>query len=704
MNRTVGLALIAVACVSVTRKGEAMPRVATQLYGWISADSLSKEDCLKQAQKAGFHAVEGWLDDFSSDERAMKFRLALIESNLTLASLYSGAHLHHADRAEQTVKAILDQAKRATVFPGLTISVNCEGPKTDEELAIQAKYLNLLGQELQKLGMTLAVHNHTPEMVNGAREYRAMLAQTDKRYVFFCLDLHWCVKSGQDPYEMVRLGSGRIASVHLRNGTNRIWSEWLGEGTDVDHEKAKVELGKAGFDGWLILELAYEGGTKRTIPQTENAERSLRYIEKVFFPAAEGRTPFGGWLKLRRGPIGLFYPEQIDGRWWLIDPHGAAFISKAVNHVSYVADMAPSLNYSPYGRATQQKYGEEEKWAKATCERLRGWGFNTIGAWSSASTFKQNVPYCVILDLAAAGGANWQRGTVADFFSKRFAEGVDQRARARCSPRAGDPCLLGYFTDNELRWAPDWRSKKGLFEEYLSFDAAAEGKAAVIDHLLKQHKTPEAVCKLLGLPATDRDGLLKAKDFRIEKDALARESSSFLRLVAEQYFSTCYKAIKLADPNHLVLGCRFAGYAPREVVEASKGWSDIVSYNNYDANPPAGKINEIHGITGRPVMLTEFSFKAMDSGLPNTKGAGQPLPTQKDRADSFERYVGGLIDLPACVGFHWFEYADEPKEGRFDGENSNYGLVKIDDEPWEVLTKRMTEVNAGLEERHLKAK
>jgi agarase len=55
------------------------------------------------------------------------------------------------------------------------------------------------------------------------------------------------------------------------------------------------------------------------------------------------------------------------------------------------------------------------------------------------------------------------------------------------------------------------------------------------------------------------------------------------------------------------------------------------------------------------------------------------------------------------VGFHWFEHADQPKEGRFDGENSNYGLVTIEDRPWDVLVQRMTEVNAGLEARHARS-
>jgi hypothetical protein len=100
------------------------------------------------------------------------------------------------------------------------------------------------------------------------------------------------------------------------------------------------------------------------------------------------------------------------------------------------------------------------------------------------------------------------------------------------------------------------------------------------------------------------------------------------------------------------------------------------------------------------VALTEFAFKAQDSGLPNTKGAGKPVPTQADRARLFEEYVVALARLPYTVGFHWFEYGDEPAQGRFDGENSNYGLVNIKDEPWQVLVDRMTEVNERIEQLH----
>jgi agarase len=55
------------------------------------------------------------------------------------------------------------------------------------------------------------------------------------------------------------------------------------------------------------------------------------------------------------------------------------------------------------------------------------------------------------------------------------------------------------------------------------------------------------------------------------------------------------------------------------------------------------------------------------------------------------------------VGYHWFEHADQPAEGRFDGENSNYGTVTIEDNPYVELTETMTRINAAAEQLQAKA-
>ena len=78
--------------------------------------------------------------------------------------------------------------------------------------------------------------------------------------------------------------------------------------------------------------------------------------------------------------------------------------------------------------------------------------------------------------------------------------------------------------------------------------------------------------------------------------------------------------------------------------------------------------------------MSEFGFRAMDSGLPNTKGAGPLVPTQTDRAAGFSGYVQGLAALPYVVGYHMFMYYDEPSGGA--------GLAKLGccaRAPWRLL-------------------
>ncbi len=427
----------------------------------------------------------------------------------------------------------------------------------------------------------------------------------------------------------------------------------------------------------------------------------------VFTPAEtrsgeQNRDSYGGWKGIQFKSTGFFRVDQRNGIWWLVTPEGNAFISKGVNHVSFRADHAPKLGYSPYERAVRAKYGSQEAWAKAAVSRLREWGFNTLGAWSNSSTFTHNMAYTVNLNLATRAGANWLEGAVGDFFSPDFEEKMEAACSERCGSRKNDPWLLGYFTDNELRWGADWRGKRSLLEEYLRFPDGAAGKEAALEFLKKKYRDIGSLNNAWGTSCEswkDLDNLSRIKS----KKALG-DQEEWQEIVARRYFSVCSNAIRKADPNHLILGCRFAGHAPEPVLRGLREHVDVVSFNNYGQDAPVQALERIHRLTGRPAMLTEFSFKAMDSGLPNTRGAGRAVATQSDRAEGFTRYVRGLLDLSFLVGFHWFEHADEPKEGRFDGENSNYGLVTIEDKPWEVLTTRMKEVNSGLETRHEKAK
>ncbi len=254
---------------------------------------------------------------------------------------------------------------------------------------------------------------------------------------------------------------------------------------------------------------------------------------------------YGGWLELKGKKTGFFHTEQIQGRWWLVPPEGNAFFSKGVDHVAFApeSDSAPKAPEDPAA------------WGKTTAEQLRGWGFNTLGAWSAPQTYSVGLAYAPMVDVAASAGRDvWLKGGVVDYFSPEFQRAAERAAQRVCAARTRDPWLLGYFTDNELRWGADWRNTSSLLEAYLKMPADSAGHERAIAFLKSRGHGPESLS--------------------------AEDKSEFVGLVAAQYARAVTEAIRHADPNHLVLGCRFALYPGDTVIKAVGRYFDVLSYHS----------------------------------------------------------------------------------------------------------------------------
>lgn len=285
-----------------------------------------------------------------------------------------------------------------------------------------------------------------------------------------------------------------------------------------------------------------------------------------------------------------------------------------------------------------------------------------------------------------------------------------------------DPSILGWFTDNELRWGPDWRGSDELLTLFLDFPARTPGREGAIEFLKKRYAGIGEFNAIWGGRYASWDALasaaeplkppyvlepLWAQNQEIERaandkdprrKAFTADCEAFAGLLADRYFGACVTAIRAADPGHLVFGARFAYVPQKAVIEAAGRHLDVISFNCYALDPTHALV--AYEPTGRPFLCGEFSFRGDDAGLPNAKGAGPRVPTQADRARAFEHFATTCLRHPQLVGYHWFEHADEPKEGRFDGENSNYGIVNIQDEVYEVLAQTMKRVNVEAERLH----
>ena len=301
-----------------------------------------------------------------------------------------------------------------------------------------------------------------------------------------------------------------------------------------------------------------------------------------------------------------------------------------------------------------------------------------------------------------------------DVFSPKFERFCDKRALQLCDPVKKDPWIIGYFIDNELEW--NRKTGNGLFADTLAKEKDYPAKIALLDLIRKRHATIDSFNRAWKTGFRSFDDLESPVTVpnKIGTPEAQGDEDEYLALVAEKYFSIATRAIRKYDPNHLILGCRFAGRAPARVWAAAGKYCDVVSVNCYRTLDLAtgvpsdrfdSEIDQWFTSAKRPMMVTEWAFPALDSGLPCTHGAGQRVPTQKDRSFLSGSFQKLLFSKNYVVGSDMFKWVDQPALGvsATFPEDSNYGLVDVNDSPYEELVNMFTQVNAVMYELHGKS-
>ena len=264
------------------------PLVGSQLYGWgqyyeRNKKALDQHEVFAALKQAGYDYAEGSLDVQDHGANA-KFSERLRQHGLVPVSLYTGGAFHVLGRASQTAHWIAEAA-RAAKKNGFEIIVCNPDPigrdKTEAELAIQSSALAELGQELKKAGLKLGLHQHTPELRNGAREFHETFRQTKPGDVGFCIDTHWLFRGGVPPLEALATYGNRVCSWHLRQSRGGIWWEDLDDG-DIDYSAIAAVAKAQRLPARFTVELALESGTAVTRDAVANHARSRAWVRRVF--------------------------------------------------------------------------------------------------------------------------------------------------------------------------------------------------------------------------------------------------------------------------------------------------------------------------------------------------------------------------------------------------------------------------------------
>ena len=390
---------------------------------------------------------------------------------------------------------------------------------------------------------------------------------------------------------------------------------------------------------------------------------------------------------------------------WFLSPAGKQFLSMGVNAIGDQSYRAPNDLY--YNPVKNQFGGDKAAWVKNALARLKKWGFNTIGSWSDDDLLGKKTPYTYMLYIARSNP--WER-VLDSVFSPEFEALVKENAQ-KAAKYKDDPDLIGYFLDNELPWWGEfgWKtgSQKTLLEKYAAGAIENPNKQALKKFFEDRYNDDIGrMDDAWALHLSSFEELLGPVTLAVRTKKQKADANAWAGVVADRYFAVATKALRAVDPNHLILGVRFAGENPWEVVESCGKYCDVVSVNLYAKSGTADQalLDNFYAKTQKPILITEYSYSSMEnqSGDPNTHGADVTVPTQKDRAEHLDRFARQLLALPYIVGLHWFEWSDESPKGRFDGEDQNYGLVDIQDKEYKLITQKHAELNAAANSLHEK--
>jgi hypothetical protein len=405
--------------------------------------------------------------------------------------------------------------------------------------------------------------------------------------------------------------------------------------------------------------------------------------ENLSAPADFGYCRYGGFLGTKSRSTGFFRLEKVDGNWWFVDPDGHLFLSVGSDVItpfmdtrtngrsSLFAALPPAARERPmrgddsgasfFTWNLMRRYGADrwmQMWVDDTLRRMESWGLNTVANWSASSLWdSQKKAYAIPL-------RRWETSVsylgLPDVYSEEFTRNAEASAQAQCAARRNDPWLLGYFLANE----PPFPQKEQQTAQ-LILDGPDTATQRELKKWLSSGDTPERRKEFI-------DGAL------------------------DRYIQATSEAVKRHDPNHLNLGMRSGGRPTDAEIRAARAF-DVYSVNIYNYEVSAERVRRISELTGKPVLIGEFHFGTPGRGL---AASLVQVRDQAERGVAYRYYVEQAFAMPEMIGTHWFQWADQPCTGRFDGENYNIGLVDVTDRPYAELVDALKTTHKRLQALH----
>ncbi len=463
------------------------------------------------------------------------------------------------------------------------------------------------------------------------------------------------------------------------------------------------------------------------------AQEERKYLDET--PDIANRDSFGGLIdeNFKFEEAENFRVKKVNGKWFFITPEGNLFWSFGVNAVGLYQgspfngvrltyfDKIPNDQFKmsvvnwkyPKGpkaevyiferKNLELKYGENSfhtTYPKLVSERIRKWGFNSMGWPNPPTAAKTTTPYACVIGSATGKLPRIYHDPVnkslslCDFFNPDF-EKLTLKNLQNNKYAIAAPYSMGVYVDNELQWS---RVEGNIAKAILKAAPSLHAKIAFKDFLVGKYKNIDSLNRAWSSKFADWNAFLQNKDFVPKTAESKTDILDFECKFYEKYFSVCKRTLAQAAPNKLYLGCRFADHN-NLLVKVASNYCDVVSFNLY--RDTIAKFSLPEGARDVPVMVGEFHFCNFDRG--NFGNGIRHRVTMEERVKAFRKYMNGAIKNPTIIGAHWFRWCDQVASGRpGDGENFSCGLVDVCDTPIYEMVEASRKIQTSLYKKRLK--
>ena len=452
------------------------------------------------------------------------------------------------------------------------------------------------------------------------------------------------------------------------------------------------------------------------------------------------RSKYGGWSagpKLKA--TGYFRTEKYDGKWTLVDPEGYIYFATGLDILRFddmntwisgrenmFKNVPKNSHYKPVGQVhtsphgltsgftynfytanLEKKYGSSyaTAWANQTYDRMKNWGFTTLGNWSDPDLFwktaeQKQMPFiadCWIRgNFGTIDDGNVPGQITPDAFDPAFRTAtINSLKSINGGSVKNNPWCVGMYINNEISWGSPLGDPYSVVAAAMNKPAnSSHAKRAFIAEMKKKYGNIGALNRSWGTNFGNFDALNNANILPANRTSgLTSDLSKMLTMLATQYYKTVNECFDSIYPNTLNFGSRLAEWGcPKEVEQACAKYVDVVSYNCYkESVKTEGNWMRINSYD-KPAIIGEFHFGAKGERMysPGLIAASN----QAERGKMYTKYITDLLQTDCFVGGQWFQYIDQPITGRaWDGENYNAGFVDVADVPYYELVNAAKDIH-----------